>query len=1134
MASQVAPVNPPQKPGLHPGPQGLAALASMSTGTEAKPMPNGLMNGAHIRSSPASALNEEPKEHGASAPDATNDIQLDMNAEAREKESPDATGDGTHAQASQPSMNRLKNVVSTKVVKEVNVENHVLQALQAQTQDSDWFQNLRSKYFSQGDDEDAEQQEFNALKAEAVLAYDAMSPEERNEKGKETIQKLTNNALTFEDVQNEWQTLSDDKQEIINKMKELFKEEGKFGKGTSRRVAYSTMKLQGQHDNKHVCFVPSGMTVLPSTVSKDILGKKAWRLAKPNMLLKIDCGSRHPAALSTSSLIDLKEFKQLRKAADKCVTNQLKSKAQRTGAKEEIDEEQKTLLVTQQINAHLKDSLSKEILPAILDAAVKTNNWIVIDRSNSTSSSASAELLLEMSLGISAKKRPTVFVFDSISRYECFKPSRVVNMQLLELCQVLSNCGGLQDTRNATDIHNLYKSSDFDDWEPYHFLRPDAKMPTDAKERELLEAEGDRRLPRKPEEAMINVDDEGCKRRCEDNRPMITPEVKWLYHYRQYLYSSGSHYVIFENSADSTFCMESNGVPWREACIFANGGNLSFERIQHSLSSGLPTVMLYNTGGVTQTFGSLYNWCVTRNVRIQNECREHNLDPKSVILSHTEVVSTEPWTKRFGVSTVSQLQNLVKRAPEAMRSCVAVVDILRENPEQVVDKVTACFASGGRGLPELGLGSAEEDVVLHAWKTHMTFTKNTYDFRRWADIFFYLGLLLTIFSASVAVLITKEDYTNGIEDQLSFDLDVMSFLKRLLLIIPITTSVLAAISGKKRYLQKWAALTTASAQIVSEIYTFRNGVLDYDEHWQSEKAGENGDEDAEDGKDEDSGDNAASENPRGTFVKRFKEISKIALDAVGESSLSMHRCAKLDLRDPEEKDEFKRELIRHVNEEVLGLRSYPFSGLMGDANDTKRKTGSKTRLSCCRRHKGPNTSVQPVDEEKEGDGGKSEDSSALKFGEDDFVSPMTIETYMEFRAKPVLRHLEKLCPPLSKRLSNLEMGVILVGAIGTLLAALDKARWVAISVAIGTSVVNIMQHEMLVQRLSSTNSALRELSNNQILMDSLSIVSKRTQEMKGCCVNTVETAVLETVTAWTGMTARPSVQVKESKKAKAA
>jgi len=143
-----------------------------------------------------------------------------------------------------------------------------------------------------------------------------------------------------------------------------------------------------------------------------------------------------------------------------------------------------------------------------------------------------------------------------------------------------------------------------------------------------------------------------------------------------------------------------------------------------------------------------------------------------------------------------------------------------------------------------------------------------------------------------------------------------------------------------------------------------------------------------------------------------------------------------------------------------------------------------------------------------------------------------LNQYIEFRAKQLLKLLEAKAPPLAKRLSDLEMVVMLVGAVGTLLAALGQSRWIAITVAFGTLVINVMQHEMLQQRVHSTNSASRELNNIQIHMDSLSIVSKRSREMKGYCVSQVETAILDTVSAWTGMTARPSARSTEVKKEK--
>lgn len=47
--------------------------------------------------------------------------------------------------------------------------------------------------------------------------------------------------------------------------------------------------------------------------------------------------------------------------------------------------------------------------------------------------------------------------------------------------------------------------------------------------------------------------------------------------------------------------------------IFAHGGNIAYNRMQSWLQLGRPTVMLFNTGGVTQAFASLHDAVVRRH-----------------------------------------------------------------------------------------------------------------------------------------------------------------------------------------------------------------------------------------------------------------------------------------------------------------------------------------------------------------------------------------------------------------------------------------------------------------------------------------------------------------------------------------
>jgi hypothetical protein len=57
-------------------------------------------------------------------------------------------------------------------------------------------------------------------------------------------------------------------------------------------------------------------------------------------------------------------------------------------------------------------------------------------------------------------------------------------------------------------------------------------------------------------------------------------------------------------------------------------------------------------------------------------------------------------------------QELERRAPDLMRKSIVTVDVLADGPERIADKVTGCFANPDASLPELGVGTAEEDVVL--------------------------------------------------------------------------------------------------------------------------------------------------------------------------------------------------------------------------------------------------------------------------------------------------------------------------------------------------------------------------------------------------------------------------------------
>jgi hypothetical protein len=129
---------------------------------------------------------------------------------------------------------------------------------------------------------------------------------------------------------------------------------------------------------------------------------------------------------------------------------------------------------------------------------------------------------------------------------------------------------------------------------------------------------------------------------------------------------------------------------------------------------------------------------------------------------------------------------------------------------------------------------------------------------------------------------------------------------------------------------------------------------------------------------------------------------------------------------------------------------------------------------------------------------------------------MQIETYVEYRLRVKLALLQKHALILSAWLMRLETAVILVTAFGTLLAGVERHAWIALTVSFAGVIANITQYKCLQSRLSATNAAISDLRTVMISMDSLSIVEKRTTGKKTYCVAIVESAIFNTITAWTG------------------
>eukprot|EP00747_Dinoflagellata_sp_TGD_P114580 gnl/TRDRNA2_/TRDRNA2_171955_c5_seq28.p1 gnl/TRDRNA2_/TRDRNA2_171955_c5~~gnl/TRDRNA2_/TRDRNA2_171955_c5_seq28.p1 ORF type:complete len:360 (-),score=65.28 gnl/TRDRNA2_/TRDRNA2_171955_c5_seq28:61-1140(-) len=330
-------------------------------------------------------------------------------------------------------------------------------------------------------------------------------------------------------------------------------------------------------------------------------------------------------------------------------------------------------------------------------------------------------------------------------------------------------------------------------------------------------------------------------------------------------------------------------------------------------------------------------------------------------------------------------------------------------------------------------------------------------------------------------------------------------ISSILLVVPIISGALIAVTRTQRYMQKWAILFTASRELVAEIYKFRAGVL----HYAPSAVG--GDGSAEDEKDNTGA--APAGSPREVFTQMYQDVYRFVIENVGEDSIKEGSEPKWDTA--ESREAYIKVIRRYVKERLLP------NGILAKTTSKQQEVNPKKKISPSKVAPEPMegaTAVVPMTTDDDDD---DEDASSDGIVGDDFVGPILIETYIEHRLRPALRSAVSRSPGLAGALSRYELLAIVVASTGTLLAAINLATWVALTVTLGSTVTNVVQHKLLRPQLSSYNTAIRNLKGMQNMMDSLSVVNRRTRAVKGLCVGTVEDALILPVFSQTDMSALP-------------
>ena len=213
-----------------------------------------------------------------------------------------------------------------------------------------------------------------------------------------------------------------------------------------------------------------------------------------------------------------------------------------------------------------------------------SNNWLVVNRLDGAS--ATADLMLEFALERTAA-RPTVLVIDSMSRLQ-EHTSQATADHVAEL-------RGLRAQAVPLGIDNGFAQGQAVgmDWPyvPDHFQNPEDyfNLP----------------YPREPFKEHVLADGTVAEKR------------RWMYHYEQYVFGAGTHYILLEDDNDVFEVEKLGGM----GTVAAHGGTLMYQRLRQKMQKGQPLVMLYNTGGATQAFASIVRLFRRAQARSGSSCR---------------------------------------------------------------------------------------------------------------------------------------------------------------------------------------------------------------------------------------------------------------------------------------------------------------------------------------------------------------------------------------------------------------------------------------------------------------------------------------------------------------------------------
>jgi hypothetical protein len=153
-----------------------------------------------------------------------------------------------------------------------------------------------------------------------------------------------------------------------------------------------------------------------------------------------------------------------------------------------------------------------------------------------------------------------------------------------------------------------------------------------------------------------------------------------------------------------------------------------------------------------------------------------------------------------------------------------------------------------------------------------------------------------------------------------------------------------------------------------------------------------------------------------------------------------------------------------------------------------------------------------LDEDDEGDSGDGGGGVMLS---DNFMSPLSIDAYFRYRARPLCTYFERTAPWRAFEMQFLEILIFVFNAMGTVLVGAKITAYVPLTVALAAIIASFMDFTNISKQVEAYNTALRNVHNLMNEWDGLTRTERRTRKTITKVVGTVETAMLDVAVAIT-------------------